>query len=147
MLSDRIEQDLVAALKSGDETKKLVLRALKSALKYLQTDQGVEKITNEEVLTILKREVKRRKESIESYTQANRPELAENERAELVILEAYLPAQMDPAKIEKKIDAYLASHPVTNQTIGQAMRDLSTELKGQADMGQVSQILRSKIEA
>jgi len=145
MLTETIDQDIIAAMKAGDETKRNVLRMLKSSLKNTQIESQAETLSEEQVQAVVAREIKRRKESVESYKTANRPELAEQELAEIKVLEEYMPAQMDEAEVEKVVDAYLANHQITQSEIGQAMRDLSAELKGKTDLGAVSQILRRKL--
>lgn len=142
---DRIEAELLEALKAGDETRKNVLRMLKSSLKNFQIEQGRD-LTDEEITTIIGREVKKRKESILAYEQADKPDLAKEEKAELEVLAAYLPAQMDEAAIRQAVADYLAENPTTADQIGQAMGQLSAQLKGQADLGLVSKILRESIK-
>lgn len=145
MLLETIDQDIIAAMKAGDETKKDVLRMLKSSLKNIQIESQSETLSEEQIQAVVAREIKRRKESIESYISANRPELAEQEKLETKVLEQYMPTQMDEAEVEKTIDNYLSSHQITLSEVGQAMKDLSAELKGKADLGAVSQILRRKL--
>lgn len=144
-LQTTINDQLLTALKAGDNQTRDILRLLKSALQNSAIELNRTELTDEEVLGVIAKEVKKRKESILAYTQANKPELVKAEQAEMSILEKYLPAQMSEEDILAHIKTYLAAHPTTITQMGQAMGALSAELKGQADMGQVSQLLRREL--
>ena len=132
-LSAQIEQDLIAALKEKDDLKRDTLRLLKSALKNFQIEKGSE-LTDEEVLKIIQKETKKRLEAIELYGQANRPELAEKEKAEMDILKEYLPDLMPEEEVHKFIDDYLTKFPeLKEQQKGRVIGQLVGELKGKAD--------------
>lgn len=143
-LLDRVETDLVAAIKNKDETKRDVLRLVKSALKNAAIEKGSE-LEEQEVINVLGREVKKRKESIAAYEQAGRAELVASEQGEIEILQAYLPAQMSEEEIRQIVTTYLQSNPTTVTETGRAMGALSAQLKGQADLGLVAKILRESL--
>lgn len=146
-LQQQLDAELVTAIKTGNSNKRDVLRMLKSSLKNTAIDQGKANLTDNEVLAVIRKEAKKRKESIVAYEQANKPELVAAEKAELQILESYLPSQMDEATIRAKVKDYLAAHPATVAQTGQVMGGLSQELSGQADMGLVAKIVREELSA
>lgn len=144
-LVEQIDQDVIAALKSGEDIKKETLRFLRSSLKNLQIDSHKESLSDEEVISVIQREIKRRKESVEAYTKASKPELAEQEKQEIEILSAYMPSQLSEQEIEAEVEQYLADNPTTVQGMGKAMGELSAKLKGKADLSVVSRLLRQKV--
>jgi uncharacterized protein YqeY len=141
-LRQRIEDDLLTATKSKDEVKRDVLRGLKSALKNYEIDVRAE-LTDADVEKVIAKEAKNRKESIEAYTQANKPELAASEQDELKILQGYLPEQLSEAEIEPIIDQVIAEMGAADK--GKVMGRLSQQLKGRADMGVVARIVNQKL--
>lgn len=141
-LRQRIEDDLLVATKSKDETKRDVLRGLKSSLKNYEIDAQIE-ATDADVEKVITKEVKNRKESIEAYTRVGKPDLAASEQAELEILQAYLPEQLSEAEITSVIDRVFTEMPNANK--GQLMGRLSQELKGRADMSSVVNIVNQRL--
>lgn len=144
-LVERVEADLLAALKSGNAPVRDTLRLLKSALKNRAIEAGKTELEDNDVTLVIAKEAKSRRESIAAYESAKKPELAEAEKKELKILEAYLPSQLDETAVTKAVQAYLAAHPATAAQTGQVMGALSQELKGQADMGLVAKIVRQEL--
>lgn len=146
-LIERLETDLTEAMKTNQPLKRDVLRLLKSAIKNAAITAGTE-LTDEAVVKVIQKEVKNRRESIDSYTQVGKPELAEAERQEAAILEAYLPAQMSEADVAQAIETFLAAQPNASMNqMGQLMGQLSAELKDQADLGLVSRLLKEKLSS
>ncbi|QQG50058.1 MAG: GatB/YqeY domain-containing protein [Candidatus Berkelbacteria bacterium] len=141
---ERIEAELLEAMKSGDTSKRETLRMLKSSLKNAEIEKGTE-LGDEEVISVIQKEVKRRKEAFQSYQDAGRPEQAKLEEEEATILGAYLPEQMSESDLRALISEYLAKNPVAPNEIGKAMGALSAELKGKADMGLVSRLVRELV--
>lgn len=146
-LQQQLDTELITAMKAGETEKRDVLRMLKSAVKNAAIEQSKAELPDAEVLGVIRREAKKRKESILAFEQANKPELVTAEKAELTILESYLPAQMDEEGIRTKVKEYLAAHPTTLAQVGQVMGALSGELNGQADMGLVSKVVREELSA
>lgn len=146
MLQEQIESELTTAIKSGDYNLRDTLRLLKSALKNFAIELHKEELTDGEVTTVIAREIKRRKESIEAYQVANKPKLAEAEKAELNLLQKYMPELMSEEDIKAHVAEYLEKNPTTMSEMGKAMGALSGELKGKADMGVVSRILREQLQ-
>jgi len=141
-LRQRIEDELLSAIKNKEELKRDVLRGLKSALKNYEIDSQTE-LTDADVEKVVAKEVKNRKESIEAYNQAGKTELADSEQAELEILSTYLPEQLSEDEVIKIIDQVLSELPEGNR--GQIMGQLSQKLKGKADMGFVATVVNQKL--
>jgi|SRR3989344_4405339 len=143
-LLEQIESDLTVALKSNDNFTRDTLRFLKSVIKNAEINSSGE-LSDEQIVGLIQKEVKKRLEAEVIYRQAEKPELAQNENMEADVLKQYLPKQMGEGEIEKIIDDYLTTNPTEISQLGIAMAKLSTLLKGQADLGLVSKILRQKI--
>src|SRR3989338_9635250 len=107
MLSEQIKADQIAALKAGDSNKRSVLTMLISAVKNRELAKR-EPLNDEEVLAVTSTEAKRRKEAIDQFTAAGRPELAEQEKSELTILQAYLPEQLDGTATRREVEAIVS---------------------------------------
>jgi uncharacterized protein len=140
-----IQKDLKEAMKSGDSDKVAVLRMLNASLKNRQIEKGKDaELTEEETMQILMREAKKRKESILAFEQGGRPELAENEKKELSILEAYLPKQMSREEVAAAVEKVLAGlADKSNQ--GLVMKAVMGELKGKADGKMISEVVKEKL--
>ncbi|MBU0598735.1 GatB/YqeY domain-containing protein [Patescibacteria group bacterium] len=141
-LKDTIQADLTAALKSRDDLKLQTLRLLSSAIHNEEIAQGKE-LSESDVFVIVKREMKQRKEAIESYRSAGRDETADKEEAEMKLLEVYLPAQMSEAEVIALVEEVLASSPDGNagQIIGVVMKKAG----GNADGNLVAKIVNQKL--
>ena len=146
-LFDRINADLVTAMKAKDEAAVSALRMLKSALKYREVDLKRE-LKDEDVVEVLTRQAKQRKESIEGFEKGGRAESAAGERAELALIGKYLPAQMTEEEIEglvaETVQAVGASSP---RDMGKVMGALNPKVKGRADMAVVSRLVKAKLGA
>ena len=146
-LQERLEQDLIVAIKSGQEKRRDVLRNIKSNLKNYKIDQkGGEELTDEDTLMLLGREIKRRKESIEAYQVAKRPELAADEQAEIDIIQPYMPEQMSEDDIRQIVAEYFKTNTKDPSQTGKSIGALSQQLKGKADMAVVAKIVREVIQ-
>lgn len=146
MLIDEIQTQYIAAFKSKDTLTTSVLGLLKSAIQYKQIDlkSQQKEITDDIILDVIKAEVKKRKESIEQYDQANRKELADKERAELEILNKFLPAQLSRESVIQELEKVLSSFPPEEPlNFGKIMKEAMTALKGKADGG----IIKKELEA
>ncbi len=140
-----IESDLKSAIKNKDEIIVSTLRMLKSDIAY-EKARGSEDLGEDQVLEIVNRAAKRRKESITEYEKADRNDLAEKERTELSIVQRYLPAQMSETEIESAIDDIISSiGEVSQKDFGKIMGQLMKDLKGKADGAQVKSILQKKL--
>lgn len=149
MLHQQIEAELKSALKSGEKEKTGVLRFLISAIKNHQIEikaKGEEYLKDEEVIAVIRRQVKQRKDSIAEYEKGGRQELADKEKAELDILENYLPAQADEAKIREVVKTKIAELGITDKAgFGKLMGAAMAELKGQADGDAVKKVVEEEL--
>ena len=139
MLIDQIKKDQIAAMKAGEALKLSVLRMLLSAINYKVIDLQHD-LTDEEVLTVIGNEAKKRREAIESYKAANRSESIAKEQQELEILQAYLPAQLS----EEEIRAEIAKLQLPAD-FSQAMRIVAPLFKGRADGSTVARIVKEMV--
>jgi len=147
MLQTQIKSDMVTAMKAREALKVEVLRGLMSSctnelvsLKRLPTEE----LSDQEVLTVIRREVKKRKDAFEQFTKGNRPELAQKEEAERVMLEAYLPAMMSQDDIRKIAEAKKVEMGVTDKKeAGKFMGALMKDLQGKADGTDVKSVIDS----
>jgi len=130
------------AMKSRDMDKLSVLRFLLSEIKNVEIDAKHE-LDDNEVIALLRREVKRRKEAVEQYQTAGRDDIVAKELSELTIIDTFLPAQMSAESIEATVMDIISHHPGSD--FGQLMKLVMAATHGQADGKQVSQIVRTKL--
>jgi uncharacterized protein len=149
MLHQTIEAELKSAMKSGEKEKTGVLRFLVSAIKNHQIEikaKGEEYLKDEEVIAVIRRQVKQRKDSIAEYEKGGRQELADKEKVEMVILENYLPAQADVEKIREVVKAKMQELGITDKSgFGKLMGAAMAELKGQADGDAVKKVVEEEL--
>lgn len=144
-LLEKINQDLVGALKAHDENRVSILRFLIAKLHNAKIAKGQE-LTDEEITAEIAREAKRHKESIEAYKKGDREDLVKKEEAELVILESYLPEQLSKDDLEKIIDDTIGEIGAKSMAdLGRVMGMVMAKLRGKADGGIVSKIVRERL--
>ena len=145
MLRDKIAEDIRIAMKAREQTTLDTLRMALTAMKNLQVERGHE-LDDGEVLEVLGREAKRRRESIDAFTAGNRPELAEREAAQLVVLEAYLPAALTGDELAVLVDEAIAETGAsTAKEMGAVMKALMPKVKGRADGNAVSAAVKARL--
>lgn len=139
MLSDQIRLDMTAAMKAQEPLRLSVLRGISSELNYKKIELQRE-LADTDVVAVLQKEVKKRKEAIEAYTKAGRAESAAKETEELGILETYLPKQLTEEEIKAEMGdlSRFASFP-------EAMKELSQNFRGRADGALVVKIVKEKL--
>jgi uncharacterized protein len=142
-LTAQIKDQLTTAMKSGAADRVAVLRLLNSSIKNEQIKLGHE-LSQSEVLKVVQREAKQRKDSIEAYKAGNRQDLADAEEAELVIIQEFLPQQMSEEELSKVVDAVIANNHGAQMgvIIGQVMQ----QSNGQADGATVARMVRQKLQ-
>ena len=144
-LKQRLTDDMKAAMKGGDKGSLGVIRLVNAAIKQKEVDERVE-LDDAAVLAVLEKMVKQRKDSVSQYEGAGREDLAAIERAEIVVIERYLPAKLDEAAIAAAIEAAIASTGAAGPAdMGKLMGVLKPQLAGQADMGQVSALVKRRL--
>jgi len=142
MTISQIKSDVITAMKAGDALRVSVLRMLSSELSYKQIELQHE-LSEAEVESVVSREVKKRREAIDSYTAGGRVDQAESERKELEILLGYLPSQLSEDEIKTEASHKLAELPEEDRgDFGKVMRVMSPHFKGKADGGAVAKIVR-----
>jgi uncharacterized protein YqeY len=147
MLKDNLEEDIKKAMLARDENTLLTLRMLKSAIQYAEINKGVNySATDDDILDVISKEVKKRRESIDLYEKGGRPELADKEKKELDIIQGYLPDQLEENEIKKLAkEAVSATNASGIQDMGKVMGVLMQQVKGKADPGLVSSIVKSML--
>ena len=144
-LKQRLTDDMKAAMKSGDKASLGVIRLVNAAIKQREVDERIE-LDDAAVLAVLEKMVKQRKDSVTQYEAAAREDLAAIERAEIVVIERYLPEKLGEAEILAAIDAAIAQTGAAGPAdMGKLMGVLKPQLAGQADMGEVSKLVKQKL--
>ncbi|HYC44998.1 MAG TPA: GatB/YqeY domain-containing protein [Burkholderiales bacterium] len=145
MLKDRINTDLKDAMRAGDARRRDALRLLTAALKQKEVDERKD-LGDPEVVSIIDKMIKQRRDSIAQFEKGGRPDLAEGEQFEISVLEAYMPAAMSEAEIDAAIAAAIAEAGAKGPAdMGKVMGPLKAKLAGRADMGQVSARVKAKL--
>lgn len=143
MLEEKIQQDIKAAMLAKDTVALASVRAIKAAILLAKTAEGSKPVDDAEIVKIIQKLVKQRKESAEIYSQQNRPELAENELAEAAVMEKYLPKQLSEAEIEAKVKEIIAQVGATSMAdMGKVMGTATKALAGAADGKVISALVR-----
>ena len=144
-LSERLRTDMTAAMKARDELRLSTLRLVRSAMQYAKVQKRAE-LTDEDVIGVLSKEAKQRRESAEEFRKGGRPELADKEAAEAAILVEYLPRPMSETEIRSLVgEAVTATGASTAKDMGKVMGWLSPKTKGRAEGRQVSEMVREAL--
>jgi uncharacterized protein YqeY len=142
-LKDRLQADMKAALKAGEKDQLGVIRLILAAIKQREVDERIQ-LNDEQVIAVLDKMVKQRRESISQYQAGGRDDLAAAENAEIAIIQRYLPQALSEAEIEALIHAAVAeTGAVSLSDMGRVMTVLKPKLQGRADMGRVSARVKS----
>jgi len=140
-LQEKLNTDLKTAMRARDELRMLVLRSLLSSMNYAEIAKQ-KKLDDGGVIEVIGKEIKQRKESIEAYEKGNRADLAAKEKAEMAILQEYMPAQMGRDEILSIVQAVLAEVGAKGPgDKGKVMQKLMPQVKGKADGGEVNSIV------
>ena len=146
----RINQDVKDAMKSGDKARLTTLRLITAAIKDRELGIGGQAPTDvgdAEIVVILQKMVKQRRESITTYEKAGRTDLADQEKSEIVILEAYLPKQMDEAATKTAVAALVAELGASGpKDMGRVMGAMKERFAGQMDFGKASGVLKELLK-
>lgn len=144
-LKEKLQDDIKAAMRAKEGDKLTTLRLITAAIKQKEVDERIE-LTDSAVLSILEKMIKQRKDSIQQFQRGSRQDLVDKEQAELALLMAYMPAQMSEAEIAQVIEtAVLQASATGPQDMGKVMALIKPLLAGKADMGLVSQILKTRL--
>ena len=144
-LKQQLTDDMKTAMKGGDKERLGVIRLMLAAIKQREVDDQ-KQLDDAETLAVLEKMVKQRRDSVTQYEKADREDLAAIERAEIVVIEAYLPAKLDDAAISAAIDAAISETGASSPAdMGKLMGVLKGMLAGQADMGRVSTLVKARL--
>ncbi|MCM1177394.1 MAG: GatB/YqeY domain-containing protein [Bacteroidales bacterium] len=143
-LEQQIQKDIIAAMKAKETVRLAAIRGIKAAILLAKTAEGGNgEISDAEIVKIIQKLVKQRKESAEIYTQQNRPELAENELAEAAAMEVYLPRQLDEGEVEAILAGIVAEVGASQPSdMGKVMGVATRRLAGQADGKLISTLVK-----
>lgn len=145
-LREKIMADIKAAMIAKDSVKLNTLRFLQSAIKNKEIDSRPNPITADDVMAVIKKLVKQRKESIDQFQAAGRTDLADQEAAELKVMEAYMPAQMTKEQIEQVVaDVIAATGAKTIKEMGTVMKEVQARTAGTADGKTISEVIKAKL--
>lgn len=142
---EKIKADLITTMKEKDKFKLDVIRMLKSAVQN-ETIEKKRELTDDEVLAVIKREVKKRNSSIEEYTKYNKIEMVETLKKEVEILSTYLPEEMSDEELMKVIDEVMTEVGATSiKEMGLVIKSVGARVGSCADMSKVSKIVKEKL--
>jgi uncharacterized protein len=145
-LKNKITEDMKAAMRAKETARLGTVRLLLAAMKQKEVDERVE-LTDADVLAIIDKMVKQRRESIAQFEKAARNDLAEIEKAEIAVLSGYLPQQMSETEVSEAIAAAIAESGAAGvKDMGKVMNVLKPKLAGRTDMGKVSGLVKSKLQ-
>ena len=144
-LKDRIQQDVKDAMRARDKERLAAIRLITAAIKQREVDERIT-LDDEQVLLVLDRMCKQRRESISQFEKAGRDDLIARERSELDIIQAYMPKPLDDDEIAALIDAAMADTGASSiKDMGKVMGQLKPRLQGRADMSAVSAMIKSRL--
>ena len=144
-LKEQITNDMKESMKSGDKERLSVIRLILAALKQKEVDERIV-LDDAQVLAILEKMLKQRRESVAQFTQGNRADLVAKEEAEIKVIQAYMPAQLSEAELDAMIAAAVAeSGAASIKDMGKVMGILKPKVAGKADMSVVSARIKAKL--
>ena len=144
-LKVKITEDMKEAMRAKDVTRLGTIRLLQSAIKQREVDERIE-LTDQDVMAVIEKMLKQRRDSIEAYESAKRQDLADFEKAEVVILQSYLPQALSDAEVIAILDAAIkAANATSIKEMGQVMAIVKPQVVGRADMGKLSSLIKEKL--
>jgi uncharacterized protein YqeY len=144
-LKERITDDMKAAMRSGEKERLGLIRMITSAIKQREVDERVT-LDDTQVLSVLDKMIKQRKESLVQFQAGHRQDLVDKESAEITLLQGYLPSQLSDADIDALIhDAITATGAASIKDMGKVMAIIKGKAQGRADMGQVGAKIKAKL--
>lgn len=144
-LFDQINEDIKACMKNKDSFKLSVIRMVKGAMQ-LEVINKKRDLNDEEVIAIIAKQIKMRKDSIEQFQKGSRNDLVEMTQKEIEVLNEYMPEQLSIEEINKIIDeVFEFVKPTSNKDLGLIMKEISPKVKGKADMSEVNKLIKEKL--
>jgi len=145
-LKDKLTNDMKDALRAGDKPRLSVIRLILAAIKQREVDERIT-LDDTQVLTVLDKMLKQRRDSVAQFEKGNRRDLADQERTEIQLIQSYMPAQLSESELEQLITgAIQASGATSLKDMGKVMGLLKPQVQGRADMGAVSARIKAKLE-
>ncbi len=146
-LKEQITEDMKTAMRAKETARLGAIRLLLAAMKQREVDERIT-LADSDVLSIIDKMIKQRRDSISQYEAANRPELADAEKFEISVLQGYMPQQMTEAEVAAAVDeAIAASGAKSAQEMGKVIGLLKPKLAGRADMGKVSGLVKARLSS
>lgn len=144
-LLEKINNDMISYMKNKDSFSLGVIRLVKGAIQLEKINKKAD-LTDEEVIAVIAKQIKMRKDSILEFTKANREDLIVQNQKEIDLLNQYMPEQLSKEEVSKIIDeAFAKINPTSSKDIGLIMKEVSPKLKGRADMAEVNKMIKAKI--
>lgn len=144
-LVERINEDMKLAMKAQDKETLNVVRMIKSAIQMAKIELKHE-LTDEEVIDVVSKQIKMRKDSIVEFSKASRSDLVEQYNKEITILNKYMPEQLSYDEVVKIIDdAFTLINPTSQKQMGLIMKEVNPKVRGKYDMGEVSKLIKDKL--
>jgi uncharacterized protein len=144
-LKDRITDDMKAAMRAGEKERLGVIRMITAAIKQREVDERIT-LDDAQVLSVLEKMIKQRKESLVQFQAGNRQDLVDKESAEIVLLQSYLPSQLSSAEVDALIAEAIASTGASSvKDMGKVMGIIKAKAQGRADMAQVGAKIKAKL--
>lgn len=146
-LKEKIQEDMKAAMRSGEKDRLGAIRMILAAIKQREVDERIS-LDDAQVLAVLEKMIKQRNESITQFTAGQRPDLVAKESAEVTLLQAYMPARLSDAEVDALIAEAIATTGATSiKDMGKVMGLIKAKAQGRADMGAVSARIKAKLGA
>jgi len=144
-LKERITDDMKAAMRAGEKERLGVIRMINAAIKQREVDERIS-LDEAQVLSVLEKMIKQRKESVVQFQAGNRPDLVEKEAAEITLLQSYMPAQLSAGEIDALITEAIAAAAATSiKDMGKVMSIVKGKAQGRADMAAVGARVKAKL--
>jgi len=144
-LKARITEDMKTAMRSKDKERLGVIRLLQAAIKQREVDERIE-LNDEQVLAVLEKMIKQRRDSIDQFTKGDRKDLADKEQAEIVVLQDYMPEALSEQEVDAIIEEAISSTGASSvKDMGKVMGQVKPKVQGKADMGAVSQKIKARL--
>jgi uncharacterized protein YqeY len=144
-LKERITDDMKAAMRSGEKERLGAIRMITAAIKQREVDERIA-LDDSQVLSVIEKMIKQRKESLVQFQTGNRPDLADKESAEITLLQSYMPAQLGDADLDQMIsDAIATTGAASIKDMGKVMGIIKSKAQGRADMAAVGAKIKAKL--
>jgi uncharacterized protein YqeY len=144
-LKAQISEDMKNAMRAKDSVRLGTIRLLQAAIKQREVDERIE-LTDEDVISVLEKMLKQRRDSIAAYESANRVDLADIEKAEVIVLQAYLPKQLTEDEVKALLENVITDTGATSiKDMGKVMGAIKPLVAGKADMGKISGLIKARL--